>query len=121
MSGKPKTLGQQGEAAAIAHLKSIGFTILEKNWRTRFAEMDIIAKDNDTFCFVEVKTRQSLKQGLPREALTLPKQKKMIRAALSYCQINRIDNAPLRFDVVEVFKKEGKLTVNLIKHAFQAH
>lgn len=83
--------------------------------------MDIIARDKDTFCFIEVKTRASLRKGYPREALTLAKQNKLIRAALCYCQKHNIDNSPIRFDLVEVYKKNGKLTVNLIKHAFQAH
>ncbi len=121
MSHDRISLGKQGERAALSHLKSCGFKILETNWRTKFAELDIIAMDNDTFCFTEVKTRQSLKKGLPREAVTAVKQKKIIQAALLYLKKNKLDDACVRFDVVEVLKENDTLSVNLIKHAFQAY
>jgi putative endonuclease len=120
MISDPRTLGQQGEAAACAYLKTAGFTIIDTNFRTKAAEVDIIAKDDPFICFIEVKTRNSLKKGLPREAVTLPKQQKIIQAALLYCQKKNIHNPNIRFDVVEVIKKKDSLSVNLIKHAFQA-
>ncbi len=55
MVSEKQTLGQQGERAAISFLKTRGFTILETNYRTKPAEIDIIAKDNDCICFIEVK------------------------------------------------------------------
>jgi putative endonuclease len=120
MSFKTKKRGDAGETAARSYLESLGFTILDTNWRTRFAEIDIIAKDGDTLCFIEVKTRYNLKKGMPAEAVTLPKQKKIIQAALFYCQKKKIDHPMMRFDVVEVLMVDETLSVNLIKHAFQA-
>jgi putative endonuclease len=71
-----QTLGQQGERAAISFLKTRGFTILETNYRTKPAEIDIIAKDNDCICFIEVKTRRSVKKGCQRNLSTTQNRKK---------------------------------------------
>ncbi len=111
--------GQTGEGHAVLSLKKQGFTILETNYRTKFAEIDIIAKQRDTLCFIEVKTRRSLKKGLPRESVTLPKQKKIILGASLYLKQKKLDNVRIRFDVVEVILTHGKPDINLIKHAFQ--
>lgn len=121
MSNDPISLGQAGESAALFYLKKHGFQILEKNWRSRTAELDIIAKDRNTICFIEVKTRRSIKRGLPREAVTPAKQNKIIRAALLYLKKKRHTDVPVRFDVVEVLESHGQLSVNLIKNAFQAY
>ena len=115
-----KTLGHQGETAAISFLQTLGVTILETNYRTKIAEIDIIAKDNDRICFVEVKTRRSLKKGLPRESVTYSKQKKIILGASFYLKKTKQMNSRIRFDVVEVYKKKCGFDINLIKNAFQA-
>lgn len=120
MANDPKTLGQAGEEAAASFLKSSGFHLLHKNWRSRIGEIDIIAKDGSNLCFIEVKTRDSIKKGLPRESVTRAKQKKIIRAAQAYCQEKNLESPCMRFDVVEVFKKKDALSVNLIKNAFWA-
>ena len=119
MFSEKQTLGQQGERAAISFLKSRGFTILETNYRTKPAEIDIIAKDNDCICFIEVKTRRNLKKGLPRESVNYSKQKKIITGAMFYLKKNRLMESKVRFDVIEIFEKNNNFTVNLIKHAFQ--
>ncbi len=111
--------GHTGEEHAVLSLKKQGFTILETNYRTKFAEIDIIAKQQDTLCFIEVKTRRSLKKGLPRESVTLSKQKKIILGASLYLKQKKLDNVRTRFDVVEVILTHGKPDINLIKHAFQ--
>lgn len=120
MAGDHIRLGQTGEQAALSLLERSGFQILEKNWRCSLAELDIIAKDGNTLCIIEVKTRRSIKRGLPREAVTPAKQKKIIQAALLYLKQTNQHDIPVRFDVVEVLDHRGTLTVNLIKHAFQA-
>ncbi|MCP4670485.1 MAG: YraN family protein [Desulfobacula sp.] len=120
MTNDKQTLGQQGEIAAISFLKARGFTILEVNYRTKPAEIDIIAKDSNCICFIEVKTRRSLKKGLPRESVNYSKQKKIITGALFYLKEKQLINSRIRFDVVEVFEKDGDFSINLIQHAFQA-
>ena len=114
------TLGQQGEKEAILFLRTQGFTILETNYRTKPAEIDIIARDNDILCFIEVKTRKSLKRGLPRESVNHTKQKKIITGSLYYLKEKKLMDSRVRFDVVEVLKKHGCFSINLIKHAFLA-
>ncbi|CCK81514.1 YraN family protein [Desulfobacula toluolica] len=120
MHDDPKILGHQGEAAAISFLQTLNFTILETNYQTKPAEIDIIAKDNDHICFIEVKTRRSLKKGLPRESVTYSKQKKIILGACFYLKKTKQTNSRIRFDVVEVYKTKAGFEINLIKNAFQA-
>ncbi len=114
-----KMLGQQGETAAISFLQTKGFIILETNYRTKPAEIDIIARDKDFLCFIEVKTRRSLKKGLPKESVNYSKQKKIIMGATFYLKEKNQMNSRIRFDVVEVLEKNSKFDINLIKNAFQ--
>lgn len=114
-----KELGKAGEDAAAAFLQNLGFTILERNFRTRHFEIDIIARDQETTCFIEVKTRSNLKKGLPREGITPAKQKKIITGASFYLKNNGGFNQRLRFDVVEVLLTGKKPAITLIQNAFQ--
>jgi len=120
MKDDRKILGQRGETAAISFLQTRGFTILETNYRTKPAEIDIIAKDKDFLCFIEVKTRRSLKKGLPKESVNYSKQKKIIMGATFYLKEKKQMNSRIRFDVIEVLEKKGCFDINLIKNAFQA-
>ena len=120
MTNDTQRLGRQGENAATAFLKTQGFTILDTNYRTHRAEIDIIAKDQDTICFIEVKTRRSVKKGLPKEALTRTKQQKIIQGATHYLKNKGLLDSQIRFDVIEVIQKNDTLDMNLIKHAFWA-
>ena len=115
-----KKLGHQGESAALSFLQTHGFTIIETNYRTKMAEIDIIAKDEDRICFIEVKTRRSIKKGLPRESVTRSKQKKIILGACLYLKRTNQMDVRVRFDVVEVYEKKGEFDIHLIKNAFQA-
>lgn len=115
-----KSTGDHGEAAARSFLETRGFTILETNFRTRPSEIDIIAKDSDCLCFIEVKTRRSLKKGLPRESVTCSKQKKIILGASLYLKKTGQMDLRIRFDVVEVYIHDGRVDIHLIKNAFQA-
>ena len=120
MASESGKTGQRGEKEAVSYLKKKGYKILKTNFRTRFAELDIIARDRNTLCFIEVKARRSLKTGLPKEAVTATKQKKIILAATSYLKDSDLFDSEIRFDVVEVFFTHDKISVNLIKNAFQA-
>ena len=120
MKDDRKTLGQHGETAAVSFLQTRGFTILETNYRTKFAEIDIIAKDKDFLCFIEVKTRRSLKKGLPKESVNYSKQKKIIMGATFYLKEKNRMNSRIRFDVIEILEKNGRFDINLIKNAFQS-
>lgn len=116
-------LGYQGEAQAVSSLEKLGFSILETNYRTSFCEIDIIAKEDDTLCFIEVKTRSSLKKGLPKESVNYTKQKKIIQGAQFYLKAFKLNNIRVRFDVIEIYvntEKGSAPHINIIKNAFGA-
>ncbi len=113
-------LGRTGEQAAALYLESKEYTLLKQNYRHKTFEIDIIAMDKDVLCFVEVKTRSSIKKALPREAITPAKQKKMILGATYYLKEKKLTNQRARFDVVEVVYSTGNLSpaITLIQNAF---
>ncbi len=119
MSLSGKQLGRTGEKAAARFLKSRGYSLVEVNYQTRHFEIDIIAKDADTLCFIEVKTRSNLKKGLPREAILPAKQQKIIMGASFYLKKNNLFNQRVRFDVVEVLYSGDTPQITLIPNAFQ--
>ncbi len=94
--------GAQGEAEARAYLEKKGAKILEMNWRRPTGEIDIIARLGGTLLFVEVKRRATLRFGRPAEAVDRAKQAHILRTAALYLQEHRLEDAPLRFDVIEV-------------------
>ena len=111
-------LGMAGEQAAAGFLETRGYTILAKNYRARAFEIDLIAKDGDVLCFIEVKTRSSTRKGLPREAVNLPKQQKIIMGASFYLKQHNLFNHRVRFDVVEIITQGPLPEFNLIQNAF---
>jgi putative endonuclease len=113
------TLGQAGEDVAAQYLTANGFEILTRNFRTRLGEIDIIAKAQKTIIFVEVKTRTSIAFGYPAEYVTRSKQQKLLKAAVYYLHACGADNAPARFDVLEVLPtQQGLAVANHIINAF---
>ena len=94
-------LGAKGERIAEAHLRSKGMKIIERNFRRRFGEIDLIARDGDAVVFVEVKYRSGAAFGLAQEAVGAAKRRKIIAAARAYLQTRDLD-CPARFDVVAV-------------------
>lgn len=114
-------LGQDGEAFARQYLAGLGYRIEETNFRTRFGEIDIIAKDGTCLCFIEVKTRQE--DGWdPLEAVHPLKQRTMVRAALTYLvKKYETDEVESRFDVLAVYPQaDGEFRGELIRNAFLA-
>lgn len=112
--------GEQAEAAAALFLEGHGYKIVERNYRTRWAEVDLIATHEERLVFIEVKARHSIRYGLPAEAVGLSKQKKIISAALHYLREKRITDKPIRFDVVTMLFENGHYQIQLIPDAFQA-
>lgn len=110
---KKKKLGGKGEKMAAKHLKKLGYKILERNLRTPFGEVDIVAKCKDVLVFCEVKTRFSDDFGAPSEAVTERRQQRYIRAAEHYAK--GLD-CTVRFDVIEIYRGE----INHIINAFTA-
>ena len=94
--------GDWGEALVEKYLSERGCRIVEREWRCRFGEIDLIAEQEGTLLFVEVKLRSNLRYGMPRESVTAKKQEKLRSAALLYLSMHGFD-APARFDVAEVY------------------
>ena len=123
MTLKKKELGAKGEEAAVRYLKSKGYRIIERNYRIRLGEIDIIAKQGDDLVFVEVKTRTDNLFGSPFDSITFQKQKQLSKVALEYINKKGCHNRPVRFDVVGVKFQEGRntfkdATVELLQNAF---
>lgn len=115
-----KETGQLGEDIAIHYLKQKGYIILNKNYRCKYGEIDIIALEKKEIIFIEVKTRQNSKYGLPSEAVNKIKQQHMLRSIKNYLFINNIYEKSIRIDVIEIYIKDNIYEVNHIKQAFEA-
>ena len=110
-------IGKKGEALAYKYLKKKGYKILEANWRYKKAEIDLITLKNDFLVVVEVKTRTSEAFESPKEAVTIGKQKNIVKAADAYIQEKEI-NLECRFDVVSVLILPNKTSIEHIEDAF---
>lgn len=97
-----QTIGAQGEDFASSFLETLGYRIIDRNWRGNRCEIDIIALDKHCVVFVEVKTRASSQFGLPIEAVTTTKLAHMHRAAIAWLAQNQIRHRSMRFDVVGI-------------------
>ena len=120
MSGR--TAGNRGEAEVARYLRKQGYVLLASQWRCRFGEIDLIARDRSgMLCFVEVKLRSNLAMGLPREFVDRKKQAKLQLAASAYMSCYELDE-PARFDVAEVYADgTGRiLKVEYMENAFSA-
>lgn len=117
-----RELGRLGEEHAASWLRGRGWNVIDRNWRTRFGELDIIALDPGTrLVFVEVKTRRSTLQGLPAEAVTPSKRLHLRRAAVQWLTSSphgRVRHLEVRFDVIAIAVSGGVPAVTHIKGAF---
>ena len=105
-----------GESIACKYLKKNGYVILEKNFRSRFGEIDIIAKDYEALCFIEVKSRMNTSFGFPEEYVDNRKQKKLFKTSQIYLTEKLIPDIDRRFDVISVDLKNGDC--RKVKNAF---
>lgn len=114
-----KSAGNRGEAEVAGYLRRHGYGLLASQWRCRFGEIDLIARDPEGLLrFVEVKLRSNLQVGLPREYVTVAKQARLRSAAALYMSVKDLDE-PARFDVAEVYDENGALRVEYLENAFE--
>ncbi len=114
-------LGKSGENVACRELRRRGYEILARRFRTRFGEIDIVARDAATIAFVEVKTRRTGAFGTPAEAVGPWKQHKVWLMASDYLSRRGWQDRPCRFDVVAIsIDRDGRRSVDVFKGAFDA-
>lgn len=113
-------IGTEGEQLAVRFLKKNGYKILQRNYRCKIGEIDIVTYDHGAIAFVEVKTRCSDTYGTPELSVTENKKRQIVKVASHYVAEKKIEGRELRFDVVSVFylpfEKHPKIT--LFKNAF---
>ena len=115
-----KTIGDLGESFAAEVYEKSGYTVVSRNYHSRYGEIDLIAENDDTLCFVEVKTRNFSSVGTPAEAVDYRKQKKLTLTAMKYLTEAECYKQP-RFDVLELWQQDSKIVrYNLIENAFSA-
>lgn len=118
MQTQDQQFGADSESMAVTFLKKNGYKIIERNYRTKIGEIDIIAKDGDTIVFIEVKARKSRAYN-PKEAVTSSKKRKISMVALYYLKSTRQINTRARFDVVAIDSAKKSGAVEIIKNAFE--
>jgi putative endonuclease len=109
--------GKIGEAKAISYLQSLGYIIIQTNFRCAFGEIDIIAEDSGVLAFLEVKSRKNTDFGYPSEAVNYKKRQAIAKTAITYIKQKNLFNKPTRFDVVEILGD----SIRVIKDAFTSY
>ncbi len=113
-----QSLGKRGEDLACEELEKRGYVIIERRFRTRCGELDVVAREAGVLVFVEVKTRTGGHFGTPFESVTWKKRQRLSRMAASYLFLKRLPGEPCRFDVVSIVERDGKRTIELLRGAF---
>jgi putative endonuclease len=102
MTNHNQLVGGYGERLACRYLVSQGLELLDRNWRSRAGELDVVARDGDDLVFVEVKTRRSTRYGHPAEAVVPAKARRLRRLAGLWLAANGMRGERIRFDVISV-------------------
>ncbi|ATP58606.1 endonuclease [Pedobacter ginsengisoli] len=111
-------LGKRGEDIAKEYLENLGYHILKMNWRYGRAEVDVIANQDGTIIFVEVKTRSSTDYGEPEDFVSSKKEKQVEYASSAYIEMNNHEGE-IRFDIIAiVFENKHLYKINHIEDAF---
>lgn len=110
-------LGKEGEDAAEAYLKAKGYQVLERNYRYRRAEVDVIACKEKVLVLVEVKTRSTHLFGYPEEAVSAAKEKMLLSAADHYIEETNWQH-DVRFDIISILWQQGKPQIWHFEDAF---
>ena len=116
-----KELGARGEAVACLYLERQGIEVLERNWRCKAGEADIIAREDDEIVFIEVKTRASLSAGLPEDSVTRQKRRRYEGIAIYYLARSDSPSSKVRFDVIAItLVSAGRAFLRHHRDAFSA-
>lgn len=115
-----QSLGKTGEDLACRELQRRGYAILARRYRSRFGEIDIVARHGGVVVFIEVKARAGREFGGAAAAITGWKQRRLAKMALDFLARRRLVDQPCRFDVVTVEFADGRPCVEVYPHAFMA-
>ncbi len=113
-----REIGNLGETIATSYILDKGLKLLTKNYIKNKGEIDIIANDNETIVFIEVKFRNSLKYGHPLESINYKKISKLRETASYYLNEFNLNNYNIRFDVISILFENGTYNIEYIKNAF---
>jgi putative endonuclease len=113
-----REVGRSGEAAVARWYRSAGYEVLDRNWRVREGEIDLVAQRDGTLVFCEVKTRRSTAYGLPIEAITARKQQRLRVLASRWLDAHDHRPREIRFDVASVMPNGHGWDVAVLEHAF---
>ena len=114
---KHNELGELGEDLAVEELEKNGYEIVERNWRYKKAEIDIIARKNEVLAIVEVKTRSNDYIGNPQDFVS-PKKIKMLVEAVNEYVVSKDLDVEVRFDIIAIIINQNKLTLEHLEDAF---
>ncbi len=118
MPDRRKALGADGEAAVAAWYEAAGYEVIDRNWRCRTGELDLVVARGRTVVFCEVKTRRTDAFGAPVEAVTAAKQRRLRALAGQWLAQRAPGRCDLRFDVASVRPSDGALAVEVLEGAF---
>ena len=112
-----RSKGDLYETKTIAYIETLNFNVLDRNYYSKFGELDIIAKDNKTLVFIEVKYRINSNYGHPSESINYYKRRNMVNTAMWYMKDKRIQECSIRFDVAIWHKGQ----IEYYKGAFECY
>lgn len=115
-----KVIGHWGETIAARYLEERGYQIVAFNYRCSYGEVDLICREKQIWCFIEVKTRRSQSSfGSGYYAVTHEKQRRMTKTALHYLSRYELGEPPVRFDIVSIeYTSAENYRITLLKNAF---
>ncbi len=110
--------GKSGEAAATAYLEEKGFVVVERNWRCKAGEIDIVARDGSTVVFVEVRTKTVRSHGSGLESVTHRKLQKLTRLSDYYLSLHGLENIPARIDIIGIdMERDRPVCIEHVRNA----
>lgn len=123
MKGLNRAIGSYGEEIAKDYLIKKGYILLDRNYRNRYGEIDIICKFKDIIIFIEVKSRYNTLYGLPKESVTYFKQKRILNLCNYYLISRNLFNYNCRFDVIEIYFNNinNNFEINHLEDSFRGY
>jgi putative endonuclease len=111
--------GSEAEDRAAQFLRDSGYSIVARNFSTKWGEIDIVARDKEKVCFIEVKMRSTCSFGSPAQAVSYPKQRRIAMAAIVFMKQRGLGGCGARFDVVSMVRSKLGWKIDLYRNAFE--